>query len=253
FLSDRGDEVVKGALGYPEVKIGDFGVGQFTGVADKNNPVQLRGPGTPGYKALEMETFDKTDLNPLKLKEHPHIQRAYRRHQRFKQQNRKYKHRRPKLLAHTNIWGIGAVMCDLMTLKPVKRYLYNKHNLSYDDDSYEEATVRMKLEDPDRYHSTLTDTALRCIHPDPSRRPTASELIAALENLERKWGRKYWYGSDAGQEIPWGNFHCLKRTAKTDDKDDDDDDEEALPRWHATTGLHYPSYNSSIEKTTGEK
>ncbi|KAL8806150.1 MAG: hypothetical protein Q9182_001551 [Xanthomendoza sp. 2 TL-2023] len=256
---DRGDESTKNILGYPEVKIGDFGVGQFTGVADKRNPAQLRGPGTPGYKALEMETFDKDDMKPQKLKANPHIERAYQRHQRFRENDPQYRHRRPKLLAHTNIWGIGAVMCDLMILKPVKRYLYNKYDISYDDDAYEEATVCMELEEPRRYHSTLTDYALRCIHPDPSRRPTASELIAALESLEPEWGRKYWYGPDAGQEIPWGNFNSLKRPAEadgdhneSDDEEDDDEDGPVRP-WRGSTGIQYHSYNSSIYKTTGEK
>lgn len=202
------------------------------------------------WHTQEMETFDEM-RKPEVLKQHPHIERANQRHKRFREEDPNYRRRRPQLLAHTNVWGIGAVMCDLMTLKPVKRYLYNPENIEYDNEDEEEATVQKKLEDTP-YHQTLIKYALQCIHPNPARRPTPSELIAALEALGAK-RRQKWNGPE--QAIPWGNFHTLKKRKRTEDDEDDDEEEEEegeIP-WEASTGMAYPPPDSSIAKSTAAR
>ena len=77
----------------------------------------------------------------------------------------------PKIAAHTNIWGIGAIMFELWLHEPVAHYL-----------------VDMALKDvPDahnpRYSSTLTDLIKICLMKEPRERPR-------LEELELKIGAK---------------------------------------------------------------
>ena len=77
----------------------------------------------------------------------------------------------PKISAHTNIWGIGAIMFDLWLHEPVAHYL-----------------VDMVLKNvPDahnpRYSSTLTDLIKLCLMKEPGERPR-------LEELELKIGTK---------------------------------------------------------------
>ncbi|KAL8846239.1 MAG: hypothetical protein Q9198_011307, partial [Flavoplaca austrocitrina] len=52
FLGDLDNGQDKTGIPYPEVKLGDYGVGRFTGPDDENNPWGYRGSGTEGYKPL---------------------------------------------------------------------------------------------------------------------------------------------------------------------------------------------------------
>ncbi|KAL8733023.1 MAG: hypothetical protein Q9166_002421 [cf. Caloplaca sp. 2 TL-2023] len=190
---------------YPYVKLGDFGIGDFTGVTDEDNPHGFWGAGTPGYKALEMEDFEEIK-DAEKIRENPHIERAHQRQERFFKEDPNYQ--RPMILNHTNVWGIGAVMFQLMTLKNVKYYLYN--NGTPDEDTAE-APVWAKLDDTP-YHETLKILVWSCLDPDPDERPTADSLISDLKELERFWGINHWpiarnrFSFDREQSMPWGNF-----------------------------------------------
>ncbi|KAL8775998.1 MAG: hypothetical protein Q9213_008413, partial [Squamulea squamosa] len=215
FLGESSNERVDNAMRYPEVKLGDFGVGRFTGVADKRNPWAYRGQGTEGYKALEMEAFDKKDLHK-QYNKWPHVQRGEQRHLRYENEDPNYDLHRPMILSHTNIWGVGAVMYDIMTLKQVKHYLYQTRDSDNDneDDGEEEEqpTIRDGLRNTG-YHKTLTTLVQQCLSDLPKNRPDISYLISTLEDFAAT-KRNDWHNPEslAEQTIPWGNFKTALAT-----------------------------------------
>lgn len=88
---------------YPATKLGDWGLARVTHADDPENPSSLRTAGTPGYKAPEQ----KQSLPPA------------------------WKTNPPSILAHTNIWAIGATMFELMTLHRVRAFVLKpKGNLA---------------------------------------------------------------------------------------------------------------------------
>ncbi|KAM0798993.1 kinase-like domain-containing protein [Usnea florida] len=140
---------------YPVAKIGDWGLACKIKPDDHENPIRLQGPGTPHYLAPEQ-------LLPADVSER---QTQINKHESGKAPL-------PKISAHTNIWGIGAIMFELWIHEPVTHFL-----------------VDMVLKDvPDthnpRYSSTLTDLIKLCLMKEPEERPR-------LEELELKIGTKF--------------------------------------------------------------
>ncbi|KAL8774082.1 MAG: hypothetical protein Q9209_001190 [Squamulea sp. 1 TL-2023] len=212
FLGESSNEQVESAMEYPEVKLGDFGVGRFTGVADKRNPWAYRGQGTEGYKALEMEDFERKDLHKL-YKTWPHVQRGEQRHLRYEKEDPNYDLHRPMILSHTNIWGVGAVMYDIMTLKQVKHYLYQTRDSEDDnEDEEEQPTIRDGLRNTG-YNKTLTTLVQQCLSDLPANRPDITTLISTLEDFAAS-REKHWQKPEtlAEQSIPWGNFKIALAT-----------------------------------------
>ncbi|KAI4266139.1 MAG: hypothetical protein L6R38_008928 [Xanthoria sp. 2 TBL-2021] len=217
FIGDLDNGHDETGIPYPEIKLGDFGMGIFTGKDDYENPGVYRGGGTEGYKSLEMENFDRIDLHE-KFKDWPHIERAKRRFERCDYALDGILKLHPsKILSWTNIWGVGAVMFDIMTLKPVKNYLWQTRNPNDEDydEEVEQANVRIGIRNTP-YDKTLTNLVQYCLADLPERRPKIATLISELETFAAS-KRDQWHNSPetepeteiVQQHIPWQDFKAI--------------------------------------------
>ncbi|CAO1605679.1 hypothetical protein XANCAGTX0491_009185 [Xanthoria calcicola] len=211
FIGDLDNGQDTTGIPYPEIKLGDFGIAIFTGVDDHENPERYRGTGTEGYKSLEMENFTSIDRFE-RAKEWPHIERAEDRFNRLNEAREGILSVHPyQILSWTNIWGVGAVMFDIMTLKPIKNYLWQTRDPNDEDydDEVEQANVRTGIRNTP-YDSTLTNLVQLCLRDIPNSRIKIPNLIARLEIFA---GSKQdeWHNSNNGsdQRIPWHDFKSI--------------------------------------------
>ena len=119
----------------------------------------------------------------------------------------------PKLSAHTNVWGIGAIMFELLTHEAVACYL--------DDDEWtvNEVFVDIPNVRNPKYSSALTELIKLCLSPEQWDRPSIEELelkigarcrtiideYTANPSLHEK-DRLYYKGSEINQ-MPPGNWN----------------------------------------------
>ncbi|KAL8644158.1 MAG: hypothetical protein Q9226_007905 [Calogaya cf. arnoldii] len=216
FVGDLDNGQDKTGIPYPEVKLGDFGGAIFTGIDDASNPWEYRAHGTEGYKPLEMENFDQIGLYE-RFGAWPHIERAETRFKHYDDNTQGGGLRRFPLmmLSKTNIWGVGAVMFDLMTLKPVKNYLWQTRDANdpdWDDEEPEEPNVKTGIYNTP-YPRRLQDIVRWCLADLPDRRPTVAQLISDLESFvaerrEEEWQKKG-TENELTQSIPWQDFTAM--------------------------------------------
>ncbi|KAL9000179.1 MAG: hypothetical protein Q9169_001081 [Polycauliona sp. 2 TL-2023] len=221
FLGDLDNGQDQTGIPYPEVRLGDLGGGFFTREDDDESPTRRWGGGTEGYKSLEMENWDRYDLWDV-FEDYPHVERGQRRFNRH-DGNLNLRDFPTKMLSWTNIWGVGAVMFDIMTLKPVKNYLWQtRHpNDDEDDEDYdgeiEEANVRDGIRNTP-YSRPLHNLVQNCLSDIADYRPTAAALISTLETFiaskKAGWHIQALDNSEntnalAQQQIPFHNFKDL--------------------------------------------
>ncbi|KAK4555830.1 hypothetical protein LTR86_007050 [Recurvomyces mirabilis] len=145
--------------GNPQAKLADFGLAILTNADDPLNPrLYNRGAGTEGFLAPEQRDYvDRETRQPV---------------DNF------------QLLAHTNVWGIGAIVCCLANL----------HDLgAQDQPSYlptqagDDGRPRYTIEPPEQgdeashLSPALRDMIDACLKFDPSLRPTFSELRSRID------------------------------------------------------------------------
>lgn len=129
---------------YPISKLGDWGLARETHLSDPDNPTILRKAGTPGYKAPEQK-------EPLLLVPESHPS---------------------PVLAHTNVWAIGATMFELMTLHRVHRFLLKAQGNVIDEEGIQPIETSRKPP----YSSQLSNLIQNCLKPTPVDRPDVMEL-----------------------------------------------------------------------------
>lgn len=136
---------------YPAPKLGDFGMAIKTHPNDPINPRVYCDEGTPGYHAPEQ--LEYANLNT------------------YESMNTE------KLLAHTNVFGIGMTMAAVMSRQnpPVINYLgpLNHHRLRLQ--------VRNMLPHNHGYSNWLIDLVQQCISVEVWRRPTFKDLMLDIE------------------------------------------------------------------------
>ena len=163
----------------------------------------------------------------------------------------------PKLSAHTNVWGIGAIMFELVTNEAVAHYLYN-----------DKWTVNGVLTDiPNvrnpKYSGVLTELIRLCLMPDPWDRPSIEELelkigarcqsitheYAANPSLQQK-DRLYYRGSEINQ-MPPGNLHYWNPVMSIVPHPSDPPDPNEIKN-PFTDSIVYPPFPSSDQLSSEE-
>ncbi|KAL9026630.1 MAG: hypothetical protein Q9196_004733 [Gyalolechia fulgens] len=219
---------------YPMVKLGDFGTVVFTGPKDKDNPREQE--ILPADKAWE---YDERALNRL---------RHYQKHES--------RGGRPlQLLSHTNVWGIGATIFELMSLKEVFYYLYDYVDGSEDGsgdgegETYLEGVTKDALCDVDlafHYPERLINIMKMCLRPNPATRPSVDQLLWEIQEA-----RSAWVGLDNEENlaekdrIPFGNFESLEEGEWQPDPNQ---------HYSSSTGDRFSrsSLKAKVERNTGE-
>lgn len=134
----------------------------------------------------------------------------------------------PKLSAHTNIWGIGAIMFELLTNEAVVLYL------SDEEWTLNEAFQQIPNVRNPRYSSALTELIRLCLMPEPWDRPSIEELelkigvrcqsvtdeLAANPSLHQQ-DRLYYKGSEINQMPPgdWNYWNPVREYVLTPSED----------------------------------
>ena len=187
---------------YPVAKLGDWGLARQTHANDPNNPAVLLKAGTPGYKApvsahITHGWTTVTELYQEQKDPPPPI----------------FETNRAPILAHTNVWAIGATMFELLTLHKVHGFLLKPQGNIVD----EEGIHPIQTNRNPQYSSQLSKLIQDCLKPLPKDRPSVLELRAkisahrdAIINLVRERqaaesaqpleGERLYY---VGNEIKW--------------------------------------------------
>lgn len=160
-----------------------------------------------------------------------------------------------RLLSPTNVWGVGATVFELMTLKQARYYLHNPaYGLGPDalEGLPSAESLRVDKDMRKRYPEVLFETMRRCLRPNPKERPGVEELVRVTREGREEWWEWLKDGGVDGAEarIPWGAFEELEegsfvenpahdnarwwrrggtwktntRTVKKENDDDDDDE-----------------------------
>ncbi|KAL8924289.1 MAG: hypothetical protein Q9208_004070 [Pyrenodesmia sp. 3 TL-2023] len=248
-------EVSDGA--YPMAKLGDFGLVICTSLEDPSNPRYYRGDGTPGYKALEQEDLSTND--PKYMRKVCNRTQALDRLAYYKR-HESPRGALPRILSHTNVWGIGAVIFELMTLKRLGNYIHmHPYHPADEEDDDHVATPEAILEGvclrPDldlnitkeltkHYPEDLIELMQRCLRPNPAERPRVEELLETICTGLRPEGgaRAGWRTPFAEAEareremrererIPWGDFDALSEGSWEDTAEQEDE-----PDWYTPSG-----------------
>ena len=134
---------------YPHPRMGDFGLAIETYPEDAGNPRRWKGlAGTRGYHAPEQLRLDEKPLPE------PHWQ----------------------LLAHTNVWGIGRIMWDVLNHSPSSQRTIK---VTYRTNGTCELDVREAVQG--LYSAQLLSTIRDCMHKDPKSRPSFTELRRRID------------------------------------------------------------------------
>ena len=141
-----GIEDLNGFPFYPTAKLGDYGLAVKTNLSDQNNPWRLTGAGTRRYLAPEQKARRQRPI-------------AHQRDDR--------------LSSHTNIWGIGAVMYELLTLHSVQRALF-PHEV--DPAGTREGLGPITTLKVPEYSTDLRSLIRKCLRPNPHDRPRIGDL-----------------------------------------------------------------------------
>lgn len=150
---------------YPTAKLGDWGLARLTHANDPDNPSNLRKAGTPGYKppvsvilthtcTADIERYQEQNDPPLPIFEsHP-----------------------SSILAHTNVWAIGATMFELMTLHRVHGFLLKPRGNIINEEGIK--PIQTNREPP--YSLQLSKLIQDCLKSIPLDRPNVTELRAKI-------------------------------------------------------------------------
>lgn len=135
---------------YPTPKLGDFGVAVRTSSLDGENPGNLLGCGTWGYFAPEQKNRQDKQNMPWYLRG-----------------------RRGRLSAHTNVWGMGVIMYELLTLHQAQYALFLDES---DPRGGIEGLSEIRTSKTPEYSDPLRTLIRECLRPDPRERPVIEEI-----------------------------------------------------------------------------
>lgn len=156
----------------------------------------------------------------------------------------------PKISAHTNIWGIGAIMFELLTHEAVVYYLTD------DEWTVNEAFFDIPNVRTPRYSGALTELIKLCLMPEPWDRPSIEELelkigtkcqrimneYTANPSLQKQ-DRLYYAGSEINQ-MPPGDWNYWNPVVKDVPKPSDLPDPKE-PKNPFTETIKYPPFPTS--------
>lgn len=156
----------------------------------------------------------------------------------------------PKISAHTNIWGIGAIMFELLTHEAVVYYLTD------DEWTVNEAFFDIPNVRTPRYSGALTELIKLCLMPEPWDRPSIEELelkigakcqrimneYTANPSLQTQ-DRLYYAGSEINQ-MPPGDWNYWNPVVKDVPKPLDLPDPKE-PKNPFTETIKYPPFPTS--------
>lgn len=156
----------------------------------------------------------------------------------------------PELSAHTNIWGIGAIMFELVTHEAVAYYLAD------DEWTVNEAFITIpNLRNP-KYSDALTELVKICLMPEPWDRPSIEELElkidASCQSIRdrydanpslRERDRLYYRGSEINQ-MPPGNWNYWNPVMKDVPRPSASPDSNE-PKNPFTDSISYPPFPTS--------
>lgn len=155
-----------------------------------------------------------------------------------------------KLSAKTNVWGIGAVMFELLTHEAVHYYRSNK------EWAINEVFQDIPNARTPKYSGALTELIRLCLMPDSWDRPSHEELAlkigakcqsitdayAANPSLQQK-DRLYYKGSEIKQMPPGDWYYWVPVVGDVPHPSDPPDLEEIINPFTAT--IDYPEFPSS--------
>ena len=95
-----------------------------------------------------------------------------------------------KILAHTNVWAIGAIIFDLLTLERITHYLKKGHK-GVKDDVYETMIKVPKNGRLVKYSRELRDLIKFCQHAQPEARATIEELPKNVKMYREVVSKRY--------------------------------------------------------------
>jgi len=149
FLDDPDSS--PGFPSYPKARLADFGLAVMTDITDLNNPMAYNhGAGTPGWKAPEQVRWVSID----------DITHQWRNTN--------------KLLASTNVWGIGALIIRTMNADPYDR-VHDEHP-TFDTPHKAHPVLNAIGMDKNLYSDALRKLARQCTSYSPGKRPTLLKL-----------------------------------------------------------------------------
>ena len=137
------------------------------------------------------------------------------------------KRRIPKqILAHTNVWAIGATMFNLLTLERITHCL-NKGHKGVKDDVYDRMMKKPRNGRLVKYSKELRDLIRDCLHAIPEERITIDLLQENIKHYRHVVSKKYsfqgksrptpnqqdrvYYSGDEINELGAGTFKPLRR------------------------------------------
>ncbi|KAL8702591.1 MAG: hypothetical protein Q9201_004250 [Fulgogasparrea decipioides] len=174
FLAEKGDWDEGTNILYATAKLGDFGMTICTGHDDDGNPKNYKSAGTPWYKALEQESL--YTKNPKRQRMIRNLAAAKQRYEYLRDEE--YDGEDPKLGAHTNVWGVGAVIFELMTLKTASHYLYRPGTTFDSLEALPTITCNKIINhSKHKYSRQLVDLVKECLRANPRTRPPVAELV----------------------------------------------------------------------------
>ncbi|KAL8924291.1 MAG: hypothetical protein Q9208_004072 [Pyrenodesmia sp. 3 TL-2023] len=149
---------------YPTAKLGDFGLTIITGDNDPRNPAQLRGHGTPGYKAPEQKLSARRQQDlPL--------------HSPFRDSfvEDEVTDDSPRISSKTNIWEVAACIFKLMELSDAFYHFYGRISKKTG-----EVMDKIKNTWEPGYSQELIDLVHQCLKFYPQDRPDVDQLLSTI-------------------------------------------------------------------------
>ena len=156
-----------------------------------------------------------------------------------------------KLSARTNVWGIGAIMFELLTHEAVVNYLND------DEWTVNESFVDIPNARNPQYSGALTELIRLCLEPEPWDRPSIKELklkietkcqsivneYAANPSLQER-DRLYYKGSEINQ-MPPGNWNYWDPGIEYVPRPSETPDRRANPKNPFISTIIYPNFPTS--------
>lgn len=157
----------------------------------------------------------------------------------------------PTLSAHTNVWGIGAIMFELLTHEAVVNYLED------DEWTVNEAFKDIPNARNPEYSGALTELIRLCLEPEPWNRPSIEELKLKIEkrcqsivnehaanpSLQEQ-DRLYYRGSEINQ-MPPGNWNYWNPLMEYVPRPSEAPDRVRDPKNPFTDTIVYPPFPTS--------